>query len=107
MDFGFIKKVASDFSEDDCASMAAALAYYTAFALPPLLIVIITIAGTVWDPAAVSRAIEDQVGGLVGPNGAQQIKDMLHSADQSRKAPPMELDRDVLVCRHEKPGVKP
>jgi membrane protein len=39
--FGFVRKVFADFSEDGCGVRAAALAYYTIFALPPLLILLI------------------------------------------------------------------
>ncbi len=33
----------SDFVEDDCPTLAAALAYYTVFSLPPLLFLLVTV----------------------------------------------------------------
>ena len=39
----FLKKTFADFSKDRCTTLAAALAYYTAFALPPLLYLLLTI----------------------------------------------------------------
>jgi membrane protein len=39
-----LKSTASDFSEDECMSSGAALAYYTIFSLPPLLAIVFAIA---------------------------------------------------------------
>lgn len=74
----------SDFGRDECGTRAAALAYSTIFALTPLLILLITIAGLIWSPAQVQQAIETQFSGIVGPSGAQQIHTMIaHSRDSA------------------------
>ena len=39
----FLKQTFSEFSKDKCSTLAAALAYYTAFALPPLVYLLLTI----------------------------------------------------------------
>ena len=39
----FLKKTFTEFSEDQCTTLAAALAYYTAFALPPLLYLLLLV----------------------------------------------------------------
>lgn len=39
----FLKKTFSEFLKNDCTTLAAALAYYTAFALPPLLYLLLTV----------------------------------------------------------------
>ncbi|MGB7343302.1 MAG: YihY/virulence factor BrkB family protein [Pirellulaceae bacterium] len=39
----FLKQTFSEFSKDRCTTLAAALAYYTAFALPPLLYLLLTV----------------------------------------------------------------
>jgi membrane protein len=77
-----LKQTLSEFSNDDCTSMAAALAYYTVFSLPPLLLLIITLAGLFVDPSHVQQAIQQQAGGLIGSSGAQQIQTMIESASQ-------------------------
>ncbi|WP_164101047.1 YihY/virulence factor BrkB family protein [Candidatus Laterigemmans baculatus] len=43
--FGWLKQAAIEFSDDECLSSGAALAYYTIFSLPPLLAMIFFIAG--------------------------------------------------------------
>ncbi|MGH7636933.1 MAG: YhjD/YihY/BrkB family envelope integrity protein, partial [Gemmatimonadaceae bacterium] len=61
-----LKTAFRDFTDDECPVRAAALAYYTVFALPPLLVLLIMIAGALWDPQDVQRAMETQFSGLVG-----------------------------------------
>jgi membrane protein len=61
------------FFSDDCSSMAAALSFYTFFSLPALLTLVLTLIGRVADPAVVQRAIVDEVGGLIGTSGADQV----------------------------------
>lgn len=78
--FAVIKKSASEFSEDECSTLAAAIAYYTAFSLPPLLVLIVTIAGWMWRPEAVTGEIEQQMTSVVGEGGWQQAKQMMEAA---------------------------
>ncbi|MDB4916178.1 MAG: ribonuclease [Gemmatimonadetes bacterium] len=73
----------TDFSRNDCGTRAAALAYATVFALPPLLILLVIIAGRLWDPGEVQRALEYQFAGMVGADGARQIHDMMVHGFQS------------------------
>jgi membrane protein len=80
--FQIVKGAWRDFSDDQCGLRAAALSYYTVFALPPLLILLIKIAGLVWDPAAVQRSLETQFGGLVGSGGASQVQQMITTGQQ-------------------------
>ena len=76
----FVRKILRDFSDDECGVRAAALAYYSVFALPPLLILLIMLVGLVWDPADVQRALETQFSSLVGARGGAAIHDMLVNA---------------------------
>jgi membrane protein len=72
-----VKGTVSEFGDDECGVRAAALAYYTIFALTPLLILLVSIAGLVWSPAEVQRAVETEFAGMIGQPGAQQIHDMM------------------------------
>jgi membrane protein len=80
--FGVLKQAFKDFNDDECPVRAAALAYYTVFALPPLLILLILVAGVLWDPQDVQRALEGQFATLVGRDGAGAIREMLQNADR-------------------------
>jgi membrane protein len=76
----FLKRIVRDFSEDECSVRAAALAYYTIFALPPLLILLILVVGLFWEPTQVEQALETQFASLVGPDGGHAIREMLANA---------------------------
>jgi membrane protein len=78
-----LKNAFKSFGKDECGTRAAALAYYTIFALPPLLILIVTIAGRIWGADQVQHAIEGQFSGMVGPDAASQIHDMVAHGQRS------------------------
>lgn len=77
-----LRATVTEFLDDDCGTRAAALAYYTVFALPPLLVLLLLVAGAIWDPADVERVMTSQVGSLIGPDGARQIKEVLANAER-------------------------
>ena len=77
-----LKDTAKDFWNDDCPRMAAALSYYTVFSLPPLLVLVIAVAGLVWDPEDIRGAIAREMGNLVGAQGSAQIREILEAADR-------------------------
>lgn len=68
--------------DDEASSMGAAIAFYTVFSIAPLLIIVIAIAGSVWGEEAVRGEIIQQLGGLVGPDGAAGVQSLLRSADR-------------------------
>ena len=78
-----IKAAFKDFMDDKCPMRAAALSYYTAFALPPLLILLTMIAGAVWSPDQVTRAIETQFSGMIGPESAATVREMIRTGERS------------------------
>jgi membrane protein len=75
-----IKETISRWSADGVPRMAAALAYYTAFSMAPLLILAIAIAGLVFGRDVAQGKIVEQIGGLVGPQSAAAIQSMIHAA---------------------------
>ena len=52
-----VKRSASAWSDDFAPSMGAAIAYYTAFSIAPLLVIVIAIAGLVFGREAASGAL--------------------------------------------------
>lgn len=77
-----LKASAVDFMEDQCPTMAASLAYYTIFSLPPLLILILTIVGAIWDPVTIRQAITGQFEQMVGPEAAREIHTMIQNSNR-------------------------
>jgi membrane protein len=69
-------------SQDQVPRMAAALSYYTAFSMAPLLILLIAIAGLSFGRDAAEGRIMDEIGGLVGVESAMAIQGMIRSAQR-------------------------
>ena len=78
----FLKRIVRDFSEDECSVRAAALAYYTVFALPPLLVLLTLVVGLFWDPVEVQSALEQQFSSLVGHGAGRAIREMISHAER-------------------------
>jgi len=64
-----IKETVQEWSEDKATRLAAALAYYTVFSIPPLLIIALAIAGQVFDQEIAQQQLINQVVSLVGAGG--------------------------------------
>jgi membrane protein len=71
---------------EDGTELGASIAFYSMFALAPLLIVAIAIAGAVFGPAAARGEIVAQIGGLVGDEAAQTIERMVGDAWHSHNS---------------------
>lgn len=74
-----------DFTDDKIAKLGAALAYYTIFSLPGILLIIITIADTLYGKEAIQGALQHQISSLVGIQPAIQIQDIIRNAHLSKK----------------------
>lgn len=70
--------------DDDCTRLGASLAFYTLFAIAPVLLVATAIAGMVFGPEAVRGEIVGQLDHLVGREGAHAVQSLLEGASQRR-----------------------
>ncbi len=77
--WALIKKVLTNWVDDDVPSMGAALAYYTLFSLAPLLLIVISVAGLVFGQEAARGEIESQLRALMGDAGAAAVQALLAS----------------------------
>lgn len=68
--------------KDDVPRLGASLAYYTLFALAPILVVAITIGGLIFGQASVRSEIVSQIQGLLGQQGAEGVQAMLEGASR-------------------------
>jgi membrane protein len=85
---GFVWSTLEDFVEHECPTRAAALAFYTFFSLPALLLVLLTMLGLLADPQEVQRQLVVQLGQVVGPAGAEQVVAIIDylTAEETRPA---------------------
>jgi membrane protein len=78
----FLREVVAEWQRDAALSLGAALAYYTLFAMAPLLVLVIAIAGLALGRAAAQGEIVAQMAGLMGPDGARMVEDMIVRASR-------------------------
>src|SRR5215210_6893428 len=74
--------------DDNVPRLGASLSYYTLFAVAPILVVAIAIAGLAFGADAVRGEIVGQVEGLVGLEGAKAVQAMLEGAARSSSSIP-------------------
>ena len=69
-----------ELTDDDVPSLAAAIAYYTVFSLPPLLVIIVAVVGAAVGPDRVAEMITGQVSSVAGERGADAVRTMIENA---------------------------
>ncbi|MEI8718518.1 MULTISPECIES: YihY/virulence factor BrkB family protein [Mesorhizobium] len=68
------------FIDDNALSHGAAMAFYAATSLAPILLIVVAIAGLVFGHDAAQLALSAQISGLMGPESADLLKTALESA---------------------------
>ena len=69
--------------EHNDSNMGAALAFYTMFAIAPILVIAVAVAGYVFGPHVAETQVLQQLSALLGDTGAKAIRDLLLSAHYS------------------------
>jgi membrane protein len=77
-----LRKTFAEWNEDKAPQLAAALSYFTAFAIAPLLVIVIAVAGLALGPEAARGRIDNEIRGLVGQDAATAIQDILAGANK-------------------------
>ncbi len=80
--FDLLKMTYTEWSEDKASRLAAALAYYTAFSIAPLLLISIAIAGFFFGDDAARGQVFSQLRGLLGDEGAGGIETSVRNSGQ-------------------------
>ena len=83
--FSLLYDTFNAFLDDNCLKLSASLSYYTIFALAPLLLIVISLAGFFFGREAASGEIYDQLNLLVGSESALQIQEIIANI-QARQA---------------------
>ncbi|HEX2683328.1 MAG TPA: YihY/virulence factor BrkB family protein [Ferruginibacter sp.] len=82
--WSIIKKSFSDFIDNKVLKLSAALAYYTIFSLPAMLIIIISISEIFYGSDAVEGSLYHQIAGFVGADAASQVQQTIKGAALSK-----------------------
>lgn len=83
--WGLLRETAQGWKTHKAARLGAALAYYSIFSLGPLMLVVIAVAGLVFGQDAVRGEVSNQLAGLLGPQGAKGIENILAGAGKPRE----------------------
>lgn len=78
--WGLVKAAGAQWMADKASRLGAALAYYTAFSLAPLLILAISLAALAFERSTVERHVIAEFRNLVGTDGAHAVQAMIASA---------------------------
>lgn len=78
--FPLLKDTFKAWNDDDPFYLSAVVAYYTLFALPGLLVLIINFAGSIWKEEEVQEEVTRQISEVLGPDSAAQIETIMSRA---------------------------
>ena len=78
-----IRLALRDFVRDRCGTVAAPLAYFSVFALPPVLLLAVAITAWMFGQEAAARGIDAQLKAIFSPEVARQVHTLLQSAWQN------------------------
>lgn len=77
---GLIRETFKEYFADDAPRLGAALAFYTIFSLPALLILVIAVAGLAFGTDAAQGQIVAEVQGFIGEESAKTLQAVIESA---------------------------
>jgi membrane protein len=80
--WSMLKQTFAEWTEDKVPQLGAALAFYTALSIAPLLVISLAVAGMVFGKDAARGEIQQQLGSLVGSEGGKAIQQMIANADK-------------------------
>ncbi|MCA9040134.1 MAG: YihY/virulence factor BrkB family protein [Planctomycetaceae bacterium] len=86
--FKALRQAGKDFAEDECMASGAALAYYTIFSLPPMLVIVFAVAG--WfgvQESKIDSMVKSQLGMPIStlPEEAEDVPEEEQGARQERR----------------------
>src|SRR5580704_14008370 len=77
--FVLLRDAGNEFIDDNATKLSASLAYYTIFAVGPLLLLVITLLGFFYKKQYVTTQVFDRLGGIIGKPGAASLQSMLQN----------------------------
>ncbi len=75
--FKLFTKALSEFSKNDPLRMGGATAFFTTFALPPILVILIQVLGLIYSTDKIRRQLFDNLEGIIGTESGVQILNVL------------------------------
>lgn len=79
-----LKQTALEWIDQNVARLGAALAFYTLFAIAPLFLIVLAIAGFWFGEEAARRQLFEQLAGLLGHDGSEAIQALISAAHKPK-----------------------
>jgi membrane protein len=76
------KELVNDWSADNVQRQGAALAYYSAFSIAPLLVIALAVSGLALGHESAQNSIDDQLRGMLGDRGTEAVESMIAAASK-------------------------
>ena len=80
-----VRTAGKNWVDDKATRLGAAIAYYTVFAIPPLLLIVIFIVSLAFDEQRVRGELSTQLSGVMGEKGAETIQTALNAVGNHEK----------------------
>jgi membrane protein len=80
-----LKKSVLKFIDDNAIKLSASLSYYTIFAMPPMLLIIIAVCSFFFGKEAIQGEVYGHIAGVVGPGVALSIQQTIKNVALSRE----------------------
>jgi membrane protein len=88
--FTIARKTVTAWMAHNASSSGAAIAFYTLFAIAPIVVIAVGIASTILGPEVANAHILDQIRALIGDTGASAVQDLLAGLYHQRRSGVME-----------------
>jgi membrane protein len=85
--WGLVNQAIQAWGTDNAAQMAAAIAYFTIFSIPPLLIIALAVTGHFVDTVTAKSQLIAQLGGVIGPQATDFLKTLLDNSVKTASSP--------------------
>ena len=79
-----VRQAGEAWIDDRAPRIGAALAFYTALSLSPLLVILLAVAGLIYGEEAAGGGVARQIESIVGPDEAQTIQSVVANANKPR-----------------------
>ncbi|GAB4522369.1 MAG: YihY/virulence factor BrkB family protein [Anaerolineae bacterium] len=83
--FDILRATFKEWNEDGAPRLAAALAYYTAFSIAPLIVIVLAIVGFVVSSESVQQDILSEVSRSISPEAAELVSGLIDNVNQPRQ----------------------
>lgn len=83
----FLREMGEEFVEDRCHRMAAGLAFFIVFSLPPLLLILLLVLGAGFGSQEVEALLIREIVRLIGDTGALAVEAMIGNAAADSRGP--------------------